>query len=289
MDRNLPRINNNFSFYRSDVYLRSHFKIVHEGKRFTCKICNRQFTRKNLLKQHMENVHEGETTKNSEESAINANSSIDLNMISDENLAVKNDIKVKPDPEILDFINDVEIKVKNEREETKNNVHEGGKTSKNSQEKISINSIQTSEAKIDPEILNFVNEVKNNVKNKYELKNFLMEYVKTVDEKSPTTSVDEKMKKSFEKSENDYEITKSEENFKKSVEEKLENENLMDTPKMESLPRMPIPPRSDEKPKLSYSGLIAMAIQNLPDQKASSQEIFEWIKKAFPYYNRSVP
>ena len=57
---------------------------------------------------------------------------------------------------------------------------------------------------------------------------------------------------------------------------------------MESFPRIPIPPRSNDRPKLSYSGLIAMAIQNLPGQKATLNDIYDWIKDAFPYYNRSV-
>ena len=41
---------------------------------------------------------------------------------------------------------------------------------------------------------------------------------------------------------------------------------------------------SNERPKLSYSGMIAMAIRNLPDQKATLQEIYDWIMSAFPYY-----
>ena len=70
----------------------------------------------------------------------------------------------------------------------------------------------------------------------------------------------------------------------------LEDDNpLNTTPTMESpLPRIPIPPRSNDRPKLSYSGLIAMAIQNLPGQKATLNDIYDWIKDAFPYYNRSV-
>ena len=69
----------------------------------------------------------------------------------------------------------------------------------------------------------------------------------------------------------------------------LEDDNpLNTTPTMESpLPRIPIPPRSNDRPKLSYSGLIAMAIQNLPGQKATLNDIYDWIKDAFPYYNRS--
>ena len=51
-------------------------------------------------------------------------------------------------------------------------------------------------------------------------------------------------------------------------------------------PRIPIPPRSNDRPKLSYSGLIAMAIQNLPGQKATLQEIYDWIQEAFPYFSR---
>ena len=69
----------------------------------------------------------------------------------------------------------------------------------------------------------------------------------------------------------------------------MEDDNpLNTTPTMESpLPRIPIPPRSNDRPKLSYSGLIAMAIQNLPGQKATLNDIYDWIKDAFPYYNRS--
>ena len=68
----------------------------------------------------------------------------------------------------------------------------------------------------------------------------------------------------------------------------MEDDNPLNTPKMESFPRIPIPPRSNDRPKLSYSGLIAMAIQNLPGQKASLNDIYDWIKDAFPYYNRYV-
>lgn len=50
--------------------------------------------------------------------------------------------------------------------------------------------------------------------------------------------------------------------------------------------RIPVPPRSQERPKLSYSALIAMAIQNSPGQKATLNEIYDWIQDAFPYFAR---
>ena len=56
------------------------------------------------------------------------------------------------------------------------------------------------------------------------------------------------------------------------------NQNAMD------LPRIPVPPRSNDKPSFSYGGLIAMAIQNSPGQKLTLQEIYDWIQGAFPYY-----
>ena len=40
----------------------------------------------------------------------------------------------------------------------------------------------------------------------------------------------------------------------------------------------------NEKPLISYKGLIAMAIQNSPNEEASLIEINEWIQNAFPYY-----
>ena len=54
----------------------------------------------------------------------------------------------------------------------------------------------------------------------------------------------------------------------------------------EEMPKIPVPPRSADRPKMSYSGLIAMAIQNSPGQKASLSEIYEWIEDAFPYFGR---
>ncbi len=59
-----------------------------------------------------------------------------------------------------------------------------------------------------------------------------------------------------------------------------ENENSS------SLPRLPIPPRSNDRPKLSYSALIAMAIQNSPGQRATLSGIYDWIQDAFPYFAR---
>ena len=53
------------------------------------------------------------------------------------------------------------------------------------------------------------------------------------------------------------------------------------------MPRLPIPPRSADRPKLSYSALIAMAIQNSPDQKATLNGIYEWIEDSFPFFARS--
>ena len=317
LDENVEKMSNGMKIhkckscpksYSSNDNLRAHIKTVHEGKRFTCNICNRPFTRKSLLKQHKKIVHEGETMNKSEESSIVEanNSSIISNSTSDETMEIKNDSKVKPDPEILDFINDVETKVKN-KHEMKIDVHENLKTpEENSTNSIDSKTLSTSEndnskAEIDPEILDFVNDVKSKVKNKGELKKFIMEYLKTVDNVKCSTKITspvENETKSLEiKTENNSEMItetrssknkkfKNEEIVKKSVEEESEDENPMDTPKNESLPRIPIPPRSDEKPKVSYSGLIAMAIQNLPDQKASSHEIFEWIKDTFPYYSR---
>ena len=63
------------------------------------------------------------------------------------------------------------------------------------------------------------------------------------------------------------------------------NDNLMDTTKIQSLPILQNSKLSYERPRLSYSGLITMAIRNLPDQKATLQNIYDWIMSAFPYYS----
>ena len=45
--------------------------------------------------------------------------------------------------------------------------------------------------------------------------------------------------------------------------------------------------KSGEKsPKLSYSQLIYLAIQNQPEEKATLLQIYNWIIKAFPYYSK---
>ena len=60
-------------------------------------------------------------------------------------------------------------------------------------------------------------------------------------------------------------------------------EEEMDT---SDVPRLPVPPRSNERPKLSYSALIAMAIQNSPGQKATLNDVYDWIADAFPFFSR---
>ena len=52
------------------------------------------------------------------------------------------------------------------------------------------------------------------------------------------------------------------------------------------MPILPVPPRSSDRPKMSYSGLIAMAIQNSSNQAATLNGIYEWIEDAFPYFAR---
>ena len=41
-----------------------------------------------------------------------------------------------------------------------------------------------------------------------------------------------------------------------------------------------------KSPKLSYSQLIYLAIQNQPEEKATLLQIYNWIIKAFPYYSK---
>ena len=55
------------------------------------------------------------------------------------------------------------------------------------------------------------------------------------------------------------------------------------------LPKIPIPPKSSLKPNMSFKAMTAMAIQNLPKEKGTMAQIFNWIRKNFPYYQRIPP
>ena len=50
------------------------------------------------------------------------------------------------------------------------------------------------------------------------------------------------------------------------------------------VPKLQIPPRSNEKPTISYQGMIAMAIQNLPNEQGHVKSICDWLKDVFPFY-----
>ena len=50
------------------------------------------------------------------------------------------------------------------------------------------------------------------------------------------------------------------------------------------VPRLQIPPRSSEKPTISYQGMIAMALQNLPNEQGHLKSICNWLKDVFPFY-----
>ena len=55
------------------------------------------------------------------------------------------------------------------------------------------------------------------------------------------------------------------------------------------LPKIPIPPKSSLKPNMSFKAMTAMAIQNLPKEKGTMAQIFNWIRKNFPYYQKIPP
>lgn len=94
-------------------------------------------------------------------------------------------------------------------------------------------------------------------------------YLKTVIHAKPTSG-SEKTSDTKEHSEKDED------------EDEEEDDGL---PKVE-IERIPVPPRSNERPNLSYSAMVAMAIQNSKGQKASLNDIYEWIQDAFPYFSR---
>lgn len=80
-----------------------------------------------------------------------------------------------------------------------------------------------------------------------------------------------------------------EESLSPEAEEKASIEepaSIAATAVEQNVPRLEIPPRSNDRPKLSYSALIAMAIQNSPGQKATLNAIYDWIQDAFPYFAR---
>ena len=67
------------------------------------------------------------------------------------------------------------------------------------------------------------------------------------------------------------------------------SESLPSIENSEALPKIPIPPKSFLKPDMSNKSLTAMAIQNLPNQKGTQPQIFNWIRKKFPYFQKIPP
>jgi hypothetical protein len=79
----------------------------------------------------------------------------------------------------------------------------------------------------------------------------------------------------------DYEeeFIDQDEDQKAGEETKTENQNT--TVRVE-----PVEPIGPDRPNMSYSSLIAMAIQNSPEQKLTLGEIYTSIMNTFPYYQR---
>ena len=65
-----------------------------------------------------------------------------------------------------------------------------------------------------------------------------------------------------------------------SVSPKKINENDSN-----AIPRLEIPPRSLERPKISFRTLTAMAIQNLRSEIGTHEQIYRWIEDTFPYFD----
>ncbi len=75
------------------------------------------------------------------------------------------------------------------------------------------------------------------------------------------------------------------EDKRKEISRMREDDSDDEVPPIPAENRIPVPPPSLDRPKLSYSTLIAMAIQNSPKQRATLQEIYAWIEDHFPYFD----
>ena len=94
-------------------------------------------------------------------------------------------------------------------------------------------------------------------------------YIKTA---KGTKAFDDKM---------DYEDDFNDQEEDQEDEEETKTENQNETVRVE-----PVEPIGPDRPNMSYSSLIAMAIQNSPEQKLTLGEIYASIMNTFPYYQR---
>ena len=92
--------------------------------------------------------------------------------------------------------------------------------------------------------------------------------LKVDDLELPNVTSEDQNNKSVEKSTSKKGSDEREEHFDEAVENVINIAN------------------SYSPPKLSYSKLIYLAIQNQPEEKATLQQIYNWIMKAFPYYSK---
>ena len=69
-----------FSGTRVPNTIQEHIKAVHEGVKFKCESCNKEFNKKQIMRRHMKYIHEGQRNFSCKICAYQAYQSSDLKL-----------------------------------------------------------------------------------------------------------------------------------------------------------------------------------------------------------------